>query len=57
MLPRIVFRSLTNRQGNFILIWPVSFVQPWLLLCRKPCASFAAEAQQFALAAQLEQLS
>jgi hypothetical protein len=40
---------ITNGQGNFILIWPVSFVQPWLPLYREPCASFSADAQSFFL--------
>jgi hypothetical protein len=44
---------ITNGQGNFILIWPVSFVQPWLPLYREPCASFSADAQSFSCAVQL----
>jgi hypothetical protein len=54
---RVVIGSLTNRQGNFILIWPVSFVKPWLPLSRKPCASFSAEAKSFFCVAQIALLS
>ena len=49
--------SLGNGHGNFILILPVSFVQPWLPLYREPCASFSADAQSFSCAVQLWSLS
>jgi hypothetical protein len=41
---RNVIRSLGNGQVNFILIWPVSLVQPWLPFYREPCASFSEDA-------------
>ncbi len=44
-------------QGNFILIWPVSFVQPWLPLYGEPFAFFLADAQSFSFAVQLGPLS
>jgi hypothetical protein len=56
MPSRIVIRSLTNCQGNFHFD-PARFSRAALALCRELCAFFAAEAQQFAFAAQLEQLS
>jgi hypothetical protein len=46
-----------NGQGNFILIWPVSFVQRWLPFYREPCVSFSADAQSFSFAVQLWPLS
>ena len=42
-----------NGHGNFVLIWPVSFVQPWLPLCRELCASFSINTQSFPFAVQL----
>jgi hypothetical protein len=45
---RIVCKGdqITRKQSeNFILIQPVSFVRPWLLLYRERCASFSADVQ------------
>lgn len=50
-------RIIRKRIGNFILIWPVSFVQPWLPLCRERCGSFSVDAQSFSFAVQLRLLS
>ena len=46
IMPRIVIR-FWKRSGNFTFTLPVSFVQPWLLVCREPFASFSADAKSF----------
>jgi hypothetical protein len=46
-------QMIRESSANFILIWFVSFAQPWLPVCQEQCAFSWADRQSFSSVAQL----